>query len=323
MSFSFNFLQSNDGANSDSPNELNHSNKDHQMKPFAWLSDGHERFLNQCLANFPAHDLIALDEGDSSPSRQYLARISERSKSSAYMGTDLVPGEYEGGDVVWECSLDLCRYLHRNSVTFTGHVIELGCGHGLPGCWALSQARKNPDLPIAVCFTDYNEFVLDATIANVVLNIKCNDSKREEKDGCELAKWLITHTALGSGDWNDLSALLQTLLVESQDKSSTIPAAVPSDGLFDCILAAETTYSEDAAADTARFVTNHLKSDGVAYIATKRYYFGVGGGSDAFRNGIKSSSAGKGKYLIETVDVVDDGASNIREILRVRRQAAP
>ena len=90
--------------------------------------------------------------------------------------TDLVPGKYEGGLKVWECSIDLCRYLAQdnNEINIEGHILELGCGHGLPGCWVLKQAisNKNED-KCYVTFSDYNEFVLkDVTIRNVTMNVQ-------------------------------------------------------------------------------------------------------------------------------------------------------
>jgi len=92
------------------------------------------------------------------------------------------------------------------------------------------------------------------------------------------------------------------------------------DGKFDMILAAETTYSSQASSDVANLLIKHLKvNTGVAFIATKRYYFGVGGGSDAFKAALSSASASltNVKFNVETVMVYDNGASNIRELLKV------
>ncbi|KAL6293515.1 hypothetical protein ACE6H2_001657 [Prunus campanulata] len=59
--------------------------------------------------------------------------------------SDLVPGKYEGGLKLWEGSLDLVKALssevQNGHLSFTGkRVLELGCGHGLPGIFACLEA---------------------------------------------------------------------------------------------------------------------------------------------------------------------------------------
>ena len=70
----------------------------------------------------------------------------------------------------------------------------------------------------------------------------------------------------------------------------------------------------------------HLSTGGVALLATKRFYFGVGGGTmelkglvdaacvDATRN-----AEGRAPLIMEVVRVFADGSSNIREIISIRR----
>mmetsp|Transcript_16994 Transcript_16994/g.37001 ORF Transcript_16994/g.37001 Transcript_16994/m.37001 type:complete len:436 (-) Transcript_16994:143-1450(-) len=277
--------------------------------------------------------------------------------------TDLIPGVYEGGLKVWECSLDLCRHLadeilrlHSSfeggdgngidisanndvyhALSKTGKTLELGCGHGLPACLIFRELRKrwqnvgmsdsvtevaSSEDGCSVLFSDYNEFVLrDATVPNIVLNMDserpCPNDKRE---------WEKVQGCVGcvSGDWIDLSNKLQTASLGDANETSSIP--LPSDGRFDLILAAETTYTEESAMDTARLFGRHLRvATGVGLVATKRYYFGVGGGADAFRQAaadivVQATANGDRRrdcrLSIETVKSYDSGVG--RDLLRVR-----
>ena len=277
---------------------------------------------------------------------------------------DVITGVYEGGLKVWECSVDLCRYLfkHHKDLLRDVHtttssddsvsVLELGCGHGLPGClllkeWAAGNscfsssdhdhhaAAVTNDDAIAtgkfhMLFSDFNEFVLEhVTAHNVNRNTTTCDIDMA-KSGAACC-WTTT---LVAGDWMALSNALF---------DGTLTTAAASDGLpikidckFDVILAAETTYTKESAEATAMLFARHLSCPrGVGLVANKRYYFGVGGGSDVFCAAITASSRGNNKGLgvpntsctsnngteyelhVETVEELDNGAGNIREILRV------
>ncbi len=50
---------------------------------------------------------------------------------------------------------------------------------------------------------------------------------------------------------------------------------------------------------------------GQAWIAAKSYYFGVGGGTASFIRLVEKD----GTFNVKTADVINDGASNKREIL--------
>lgn len=294
--------------------------------------------------------------------------------------TDLIPGVYEGGLKVWECSLDLCRHLAEEIVRLeqtadatnigdigdivddddhpsekndvyhalskTGKTMELGCGHGLPACLVLRELRRrwadNDDEGnngsrndtdedgYSVLFSDYNEFVLrDATVPNIILNM---DGDRPCPNDAN--EWGKVKGCVGcvAGDWMDLSKRLQDGSIAPVDEetpdndaaaATTLP--LPDDGRFDLILAAETTYTEESSKDTAELLARHLKVDtGVGLVATKRYYFGVGGGADAFRQAaesmaVKVGSAGNGMDCTLKVDFVQSYDSGVgRDLLRVR-----
>ncbi|GFP81728.1 histidine protein methyltransferase 1 homolog [Phtheirospermum japonicum] len=140
----------------------------------------------------------------------------------ALSNSDLVPGQYEGGLKLWEGSLDLITALSSQmqgqSLSFAGkRVLELGCGHGLPGIFACLQGAE------AVHFQDFNAEVLQClTIPNVNANLEKN-SQCLAPDGNN-----NTETRFFSGDWGEVHCVL--------DQASG----------YDVILMAETVYSISA-----------------------------------------------------------------------------
>jgi hypothetical protein len=302
--------------------------------------------------------------------------VSNEDKTiNAKKDSDLIPGYYEGGLKLWECSIDLCNYLshliqinhedvhnvlychgyrsptfHQDHVVGTGgRVLELGCGHGLPGCLLLQELflrrreqRQNEqkeqqmqlqrdndggndsivpkdhqdELDFKVVFSDYNEFVLrDVTLPNILLN--CHFFQQPNNGRQPLCDATLNdleqHCVLVAGDWLALSQLLLTKQ-PSQEEQHESTHSIPL--TFDLILAAETTYTVKSANETAYLILNHLEPyTGVAFVAMKRYYFGVGGGSDAFCSACH-------RYGLETelVKVFQDGKSNIRDLWRVHIQ---
>lgn len=325
--------------------------------------------------NIPLADPKNNAPATSSVSSSFVRRIQEDAAASIFQTststttnipqqflctTDLVPGVYEGGLKVWECSVDLCRHLYQQYLEEDGsssvlaaaagpdpqqqrgrqYILELGCGHGLPSCWILKQQlllllqNDNNDNNIrefSIVFSDYNEFVLrDVTLRNVILNAcdaltetSASSASAMHSISDKLSQWLSTHIVFGAGDWNQMSS---QLLLKSDDPSPNFPeaTAIPDDGLFDIILAAETTYSEQAAIETAQLIVRHLRPHtGVAYVATKRYYFGVRGGTsclmDAMTKLQQEEETPKRPLLdVQVLQVYDNGAGNIRELLRIQ-----
>jgi hypothetical protein len=276
--------------------------------------------------------------------------------------TDLIPGVYEGGLKVWECSVDLCRFLAEviDSVTTTdtamdisttndtktsnadlefvkdalmrsldqnGSTMELGCGHGLPGCLILREnirrsllKNDNPTSNNAVVFfTDFNDFVLHhATIPNAQLNV----SGLRGENGVSLDEYgtsqaLLARSVFAGGDWMGLSYKLST--------GSLYLTTGTANQRFDLILASETTYTLESCQDTAFLMMQHLKiSTGVGLVATKRFYFGVGGGTDVFSEVAKTLNASDLEpyvglqLVVRTIKSYDTGNANIRDLLEVR-----
>ena len=64
---------------------------------------------------------------------------------------------------VWESAHDLCVYLDTIDWAPISSVLEIGCGHGLPGLVALLQGKQ-------VTFQDYDEATLTRTRETLLLN---------------------------------------------------------------------------------------------------------------------------------------------------------
>ena len=72
-----------------------------------------------------------------------------KTESNKKVKTDIIPGKYEGGNVLWFGALDLVNYLDAQQFSFENKsVIELGCGHGLPGIYTLT---RNANVVFQVC----------------------------------------------------------------------------------------------------------------------------------------------------------------------------
>ena len=182
-------------------------------------------------------------------------------------------GVYEGGRELWECAIDLVEWLAANRRP-SGTVLELGCGRGLPGLWCLKRGAQQ------VVFSDYD--------ADVLERYTRVDAARVGGRGVFYA-----------GDWRGL------------------PAALTGDGFgkfdFDLILSAETAYREDTTHSLVECIAKTLSVKGEAIVATKRYYFGCGGGVAALENEIGRVD----RLCCEVVWSAEDGRSNVRDIVRV------
>ena len=206
----------------------------------------------------------------------YLKDVDMSSMKEVVLKSDLVPNVYEGGFEVWECTVDLLNYLHEHSDVMgaCSTVLDLGWGSGLLGICA-KQSRPTS----LVHFQDYNtEVISNFTIKNYHKN--CG---HHEKHNVEFF----------AGDWSCVSAKLSK---------------------YDLILSAETIYSIKSQEKVLRVLLDHLADKGVAYVASKRHYFGVGGGVIDFQNLVDSSDSLK-------CDVVWSCETGLlRDILKISRR---
>lgn len=198
--------------------------------------------------------------------------------------SDLIPGVYEGGFKLWECTADLMsellRYCScggdemRARKPLKGlEVLELGVGHGLLSIASAMAGAKR------VTMQDFNAEVVDMALRNAHANLK----------GDELAG--------------------------VRGVSGTWPGVV-GERTADLILSAETAYDENAVPHLLDAMSRALKPEGVALTAQKRFYFGLGGGSVL----LKEEALKHGLHLTHEREV-SDGLGNVRDVLRF--QPAP
>lgn len=167
---------------------------------------------------------------------------------SAY-NSDLIPGIYEGGFKLWECTIDLLDYLSKNTILFNGKsVLDLGCGTGALGVFTLIAGAQSVD------FQDFNQEVLtSATMNNVLLN--CPDKLK-------LCRYY-------SGDWKSFTDF--------------------NKNTYDLILTSETIYNVKNYSKLIKLFEKKLKPSGCILLIAKNYYFGVGGSINEFFNFLDSS----------------------------------
>ncbi|XP_066412073.1 histidine protein methyltransferase 1 homolog [Molothrus aeneus] len=210
--------------------------------------------------------------------------------------SDLIPGVYEGGLKIWECTFDLMDYLSEAEIEFTNKtVLDLGCGAGLLGIVALRGEAAR------VHFQDYNSTVIDEiTLPNVVANCISEGrrmgsgkdrkaskppSKRPRK--AEGSADVLSRCRFFSGDWSQVSQLLS---------NSNKPCLK-----YDIILTSETIYNPDYYSALHDTLAQLLDRNGRVYLASKVHYFGVGGGVYLFEKFIEDKNVFK-TSLVKTID---------------------
>lgn len=191
--------------------------------------------------------------------------------------SDIQTGIYEGGLKLWECAIDLVRYLKATNFTIPSVVMELGCGHGLPGIFTLQQGATQ------TIFMDYNPQVCTQVTRHNILRNAASQASRAQ---------------LFSGDWNAVSQKFKSSLPQAQ-----------------LILTADTLYTEAVCVKVFEMIRRHLhqSKDSVALIAAKKYYFGTGGSVHFFESLVETDP----NLVSTVVWTQEDGQSNIRHIIRL------
>lgn len=133
-------------------------------------------------------------------------------------------GKFEGGLRLSKCSVELVNTLRREiqdgQLSFRGkRVLELGCGHGLPGIFACLKGAS------AVHFQDVSVEVLrNLTIPNVTANLEHAQSQHTHLNDAgqvtsKTSQQLRPEIHYYAGDWSGVESVLS--LVRQDDNDST------------------------------------------------------------------------------------------------------
>lgn len=203
--------------------------------------------------------------------------------------SDLIPGVYEGGLKIWECTFDLLTYCTESAVQFAGaKVLDLGCGSGLLGIIALRRGARE------IHFQDYNSTVIqEVTIPNVAANatpeaadedpgevLRCGGPKGAPRPG---------HCRFFSGEWSEFCKVVQSP-GEPFEK-------------YDLVLTSETIYNPDYYESLHQTLQKLLAREGRVLLASKAHYFGVGGGVHLFEQFVEERNV----FETRTLKIVNEG----------------
>ncbi|KAF4799808.1 Histidine protein methyltransferase 1 like protein [Turdus rufiventris] len=210
--------------------------------------------------------------------------------------SDLIPGVYEGGLKIWECTFDLMDYFSEAEIEFTNKtVLDLGCGAGLLGIVALRGEAAR------VHFQDYNSTVIDQiTLPNVVANCigegrrmgsgkdrKASKPPSKRPRKVEGSPDVLKRCRFFSGEWSQVSQLLL---------NSNKPCSK-----YDIIVTSETIYNPDYYSALHDTLAQLLDRNGRVYLASKVHYFGVGGGIYLFEKFIEEKNVFRTR-MVKTID---------------------
>ncbi|MED6133161.1 hypothetical protein PIB30_025974 [Stylosanthes scabra] len=258
-----------------------------------------------CVEVLPSEVNPSVNHSAESVNLDGIALLKGRVNTQQVFGlsnSDLVPGKYEGGLKLWEGSLDLIKALSSDMksglMSFSGkRVLELGCGHGLPGIFALLEGAA------AVHFQDFNAEVLRCL---TIPNLNANLSNKSHLSSSNLTNCDKTDVRFYAGDWSEVDKLLPYVTTHVKDNQ---------DAGYDFILMAETVYSINSLQNLYNLIKKCLQHpDGAVYFAAKKYYFGVGGGTRRFLSVVEKDGMMNSSLVAE----ITDGSSNVREVWRLK-----
>jgi hypothetical protein len=134
MSFSFNFALSDNISDGKIPVE---STSSFLLAPIATDEDNNP-YQEIQKPTISSNDLSFITLPPIGVDNISLRKVVPKNITLDENGSDIIPGKYEGGKKVWECSIDLAEYILSSELSLRRtnslplDALELGCGHGLP-----------------------------------------------------------------------------------------------------------------------------------------------------------------------------------------------
>ena len=220
--------------------------------------------------------------------------------------SDVIPHLYEGGFKVWDCAIDLLRFLSSHPLSLSPSptsrsclspvpspfvTLELGCGVGLPSLYLLLT------YPAVHCtLQDLNREVLThSTMPTFRLNL--TPTPTPSSSSPSPSHPLLTRCRFLSGDWSSPSLL---------------PLLFPR--CYQLILTSDTLYNPTSIPPLLHLIAHSLSPTGRVLVGSQRFYFGVGGGSGELMRQVHAD----GRFECEVVSSVEDGRSTIRDVIEMR-----
>lgn len=278
-------------------------------------------------------------------------------------------GKFEGSLKLSKCAVELVNTLRREiqdgQLSFRGkRVLELGCGHGLPGIFACLKGAS------VVHFQDLNVEVLrSVTIPNVTANLDLARFRHAHLSDAgqatvKTSQQLKPELHYYAGDWTDMDSFLSLVRENEADlacdndysghlHSRVLEANLVRDstrqvdsdqslhrsshsmtktkkllsagsracergnvlggleGGYDIILMSETIYALLSLPKLYNLIMKCLRPRyGVVYLASKKHYYGLGGGTRQFKC-IADDDGVLGAHLVADFT---DSSFNPREI---------
>ncbi|BAM41408.1 conserved hypothetical protein [Theileria orientalis strain Shintoku] len=267
---------------------------------------------------------IVESEHEKGSSEEIRVKVAFPDSENQYKNVSL--GSYEGGYTVWESTWVLLEFLESMEVNEKLSVLELGAGLGVCGTAMSLKGHR-------VTFQDLNMNVIKkGLIPNLLLNHTVRGLKGEEN---ELGVTLVSEyedemkniyqirtesvKLVGKydskfefeflvGDWNHLVITEQ---ISSNQK-----------GKYDIILASECIYRKENYESIVKIIHTLLKAGGRAYIATKRFYFGLSGGSFQFLQFIRENDHKYGENKLSATVIRSaepKNSSNVIDLIEVNK----